>query len=93
MMKVGDRVAHKDGSIGYIEYIDNSTDVMCADVRWQTPNNEPSCLVSVCKQDDLISVSDNVVPMQKNTEWWDKSRAFCYAINSILLAEFSKKED
>jgi hypothetical protein len=83
-MKKGMRVIHKNGSIGYIEEIDNNPEYPIADVRWLTPNNTPSVCVGMCAQKDLTPVSDNVVPMQRNDEWWAEARAFCSAIENTL---------
>ena len=91
-MKIGDRVAHKDGSIGHVESIDNDPpEFMTADVRWLTPNNEPSCCVSLCKQDHLTVVPNHVVPMKRNAEWWEKSREFCSGINAAIISMLNEK--
>ena len=83
-MKKGMRVIHKNGSVGHIEVVDNNPDYPIIDVRWLTPNNEPSACVSICRPQDLSPVSDKVVPMQRSDEWWTEARAFCSAIEDAL---------
>ena len=82
---IGDRVCHKDGSVGYIEDVDDDPEFPCAYVRWLTPNNEPSVCVSLCMQESLIAVGDNVIPQPRNKEWWDRSREFCAMMEYALL--------
>lgn len=83
-MKIGMRVIHKDGSVGYIEAVDNDPDYPIVDVRWLTPNNKPSACVSMCQPKDLRPISDNVVPMQRNDAWWKEAKEFCSAIENAL---------
>ena len=83
-MKIGTRVIHKDGSIGSIEAIDNDPGYPTVDVRLLTPNNEPSACICTSQLKDLTPVSDNVVPMQRNKEWWKEAKAFCSAIENAL---------
>lgn len=78
------RVIYKDGSLGYVEAVDSNPEYPIIDVRWLTPNNEPSACVSMCRPKDLKPVSDNVVPMQRNDEWWREAREFCSAIENVL---------
>ena len=87
--EVGQRVANKDGEIGYVEADDlcdndplfsNSTYV-----RWLTPNNEPSCCCSTCFTSNLVAVPDTVVPMQRNAKWWAESKALCDQVESALI--------
>lgn len=85
-MKKGTRVIHKDGSVGYIETIDNNLDYPIIDVRWLTPNNELSACVSMCRPKDLRPVLDHVVPMQRNAAWWEEARKFCLAIENALYS-------
>lgn len=82
--KVGQRVAHTDGSIGIVEnkYMDN--DDLTTDVRWLTPNNELSCCVSLCWNKNLIPVLDSVIPMPRNKEWWEEAKQFHNAIEAII---------
>ena len=90
--KVGDRVIFR-GDIGHIESVEylNDESLPCVDVRWVTPNNEPSVLTStVFNIDELKKIPDNVLPMPKSKEWWAESKAFCEAIETILLNEFEK---
>ena len=83
-MKKGMRVIHKNGSIGYVEEVDNDPEYPIIDVRWLTPNNEPSVCVSMCRPKDLKPVSDNVVPMQRSAEWWKDAREFYTGIENAL---------
>ena len=83
-MKVGDRVCHLDGGVGYVEAVDNDPQWPNADVRWQTPDNVPSCVVSLCVQRSLTVVGENVLPQPRSREWKRKSREFCAFIKSIL---------
>lgn len=91
-MEIGMRVIHKDGSVGYIEAMDNDPKYPIIDVRWLTPNNEPSACVSMCLPCNLIPVLDSVVPMQRNAEWWKEAREFCSGIENALytIPELSK---
>lgn len=81
---VGDRVAHTDGSIGVVENEYGDNDDITTDVRWLTPNNEPSCCVSLCSNKDLTVVPDSVVPMQRNAEWWKEAREFQEMMEAAL---------
>lgn len=81
---VDQRVAHKDGSIGIVENEYGDNDELTTDVRWLTPNNEPSCCVSLCMTENLIAVPDSVVPMPRNEQWWEKARKFHEALESAL---------
>ena len=83
-MQKGMRVIHKDGSIGYVEAVDNNSGYPIVDVRWLTPNNNPSACVGMCRPQDLKPVPDNVVPMQRNDEWWKEAREFCAGIENAL---------
>ena len=83
-MKIGRRVIHRNGSVGYVEAVDNNPDFPTVDVRWLTPNNEPSVCVGICQLKDLKPVLDNVVPMQRSDEWWKEAREFCSAIEDAL---------
>ena len=83
MNKIGQRVIHVDGGVGHIEAIDGDY----IDVRWLTPNNEPSCSISICSRGDLAPCGDNVVPRPRSAEWHAESNAFCEAIRSALEAE------
>lgn len=89
--KVGERVAMRDGTIGHIESIDD--DGIFCDVRALTPNNEPSCCVSMCYTDSLTAVPDTVVPMPRSKEWWAESRAFCAAVEAALSTGNSERSD
>lgn len=83
-MKIGDRVCHADGGVGYVEAVDDCPQWPNADVRWQTPNNVPSCLVSLCRQSDMTVVGENVLPQPRSKEWKRKSREFCRFIEAVL---------
>jgi len=83
-MKIGARVVHADGGVGYVEAVDNDNGYATVDVRWLTPNNVPSCVVSTCSPGSIRVVSDSVVPMPRSAEWWEQSRAFCAAIEAAL---------
>lgn len=80
-MTIGDRVAHRDGNVGHIEAMDDEY----IDVRWLTPRNVPSCCVSICSHSDLTVVPKSVVPQPRSDEWWEQSRAFCAAIENVLI--------
>ena len=81
---VGQRVAHTDGSVGVVENEYGDNDEITTDVRWLTPNNEPSCCVSLCMNENLTRVPDSVVPMQRNAEWWEEAREFHSALEAAL---------
>ncbi|MFB5646023.1 MAG: hypothetical protein ACE5R3_05425 [Nitrosopumilaceae archaeon] len=87
---VGQRVAHKDGNIGIVENEYGDNDEITTDVRWLTPNNEPSVLTSLCLNEDLTLVGNNVVPMKKSREWWRKAREFQKALESIITESLKK---
>jgi hypothetical protein len=82
----GQRVAHADGCIGIVENEHGDNDEIATDVRWLTPNNEPSCCVSLCLNTNLTAVPDTVVPMQRNAEWWAEAREF-YAVLEAALSD------
>ena len=83
-MMVGNRVCHKDGSVGYIEEIDDDPRWPNATVRWQTPDNVPSCCSSLCDQASLTIVGDNVLPQPRSKAWKRKSREFCAFIEAVV---------
>lgn len=83
-MNIGDRVCHNDGGVGYVEAVDNGPRCPNADVRWQTPDNKPSCVVSLCAQSDLVVVGDNVLPQPRSKAWKRKSREFYEFITSVI---------
>lgn len=89
-LRVGQRVVHRTEGVGHIEAIDLG--FLCAvDVRWLTPNNEPSVLTSCCFDPrELTPCSDSVVPMPKSDEWWAEAKAFNEAIEAILTEEWSQ---
>lgn len=74
------RVAHINGDIGHVEAIDGEF----IDVRVLTPNNEPSCCITICHESQLTPVDDNVIPMPRSDEWWEESRRFCAAVECAL---------
>ena len=86
-LSIGDRVCHQDGGVGYVEALDDDPHWPNADVRWQTPNNVPSCVISLCSQTDLTIVSDNVLPQPRSKEWKRKSREFFELVRRALKAE------
>lgn len=79
-MDLGQRVVHVDGSVGHVEAVDGEF----IDVRWLTPLNVPSCVVSVCRLSDLTPCDDKVLPRPRSAEWWAESEAFCGAIRAAL---------
>ena len=86
-LEVGQRVLHRTEGVGIVE----AKDLIfppTVDVRWLTPNNEPSVLTS-CVMDarDLQPVPDNVVPMPRSEEWWREAREFCRAIEWALIVD------
>ena len=83
-MKVGDRVCHADGGVGIVETIDDDPRYPLADVRWQTPDNVPSCCVSMCAQKQLTIVGENVLPQPRSKVWKAESKSFCEFIASVL---------
>lgn len=82
--EVGQRVAHTDGSIGIVENEYKDNDEHSTDVRWLTPNNEPSCCVSLCSNANLTVVPDSVVPMKRNAEWWKEAREFHAMVEAAI---------
>ena len=83
----GDRVVHEiDGDIGHVESI---VDIESGyiDVRWLTPHNVPSCVVSCCPIAILARVGTNVVPRPRSREWWIEANEFNAMIQSILMNE------
>ena len=81
---VGDRVAHDDGSIGIVSNDDGINDNQFTDVRWQTPDNVPSCCTSLCMNKSLVKVGENVVPMKRNAEFKRQSDEFMNVILNAL---------
>lgn len=88
-MKVGDRVYHARG-VGIIEAVDNDERWPNADVRWLTPDNEPSCLSSLCAQADLQVVGDNVLPQPRSKAWKRESKAFCDACLQAVIGKLGE---
>jgi len=88
MFEHGQRVANKDGEVGYVEADDLcDNDPLFSDstyVRWLTPNNKPSCCCSTCHTKDLIAVPDTVIPMQRNADWWAEAKALHAQISDVL---------
>jgi hypothetical protein len=82
--EIGQRVAHTDGGIGIVENEYGDNDEHSTDVRWLTPNNEPSCCVSLCANSCLTVVPNSVVPMQRNAEWWAEAREFQAVMEAVL---------
>ena len=82
-MKIGDRVITSEGEIGIVTGIDGDF----TDIRYVTPNNEPSCVTGTVWTCNLRIVGENVLPLKKNKEWWDKANSFhnaiCSAINEV----------
>ena len=95
MFDIGQRVVNEHGEVGHIESDDLcDNDPLfedCSYVRWLTPNNEPSCVCSTCDTGNLRPVPDSVVPMQRNAEWWEESRAFCSAVEGAMAAAEESK--
>jgi len=86
-LEVGQRVIHPTEGIGIVEEKDLIFPAS-VDIRWLTPNNEPSVLTSCVMEPQLLKpVSDSVVPMPKSKAWWEESRAFCARIENILIEE------
>ena len=83
MFNTGDRVAHDDGSIGIVSNDCGTNDHQFTDVRWQTPDNVPSCSTSLCLNKSLVKVGENVVPMKRNAEFKRESDEF---MNVLLNA-------
>ena len=76
-MKIGDRVIHlEDGLIGIVE----SVNVEWCDVRWQTPNDKPSCLTSSTFISSLEIVPSYVRPMPISKEKQEEADRFYEAI-------------
>ena len=82
---VGDRVITCRGELGHVE---NIIDDMFADVRYLTPNNKPSCCVGLVWLRELTHIGENVVPIQKNKEWWEEANRF-YGIVKDAIEDFS----
>lgn len=83
--EIGQRVVHSDGSVGHVENEYGDNDEITTDVRWLTPNNEPSCCVSLCLNENLKPVSESVVPMPRSEKWWEEARAFHAVLEAALL--------
>ena len=82
--ELGQRVAHDYEGVGHVESIETRYPPTI-DVRWLTPNNEPSALVScVMDIERLVPVADNVIPYPKSQEWWNEAREFCAAIQGAI---------
>ena len=84
-MDIGDRVVHKNGSVGHVEKIEDYDGFISVDVRWLTPKNVPSACVGMCCPNDLQIVSESVIPMPRSEEWWQEARDFCSFVESVLL--------
>jgi len=86
-LEVGQRVVHPTEGVGIVEEKDLIFPVS-VDVRWLTPNNEPSILTSCVIEPQLLKpVSDLVIPMPKSKAWWKESQDFCAVIENILIEE------
>ena len=83
-MKIGDRVCHTDGGVGVLEAVDDDDQWPNADVRWLTPDNKPSCCVSLCAQKSLILVGENVLPQPRSKAWKAESKEFCDAVARVI---------
>lgn len=79
---IGDRVVTPCGEVGYLEEID--PDDGFVGVRLQTPNDEPSCMVTGGYTLDDLSDGANVVPMPKSAAWWAEAEAFNAALRYAL---------
>ena len=90
-MKVGDRVCHVDGGVGVIEKIDDNEQWPNADVRWLTPDNKPSCCLSLCAQKSLIIVEKNVLPQPRSKAWKAKSKEF-YDFIAWIISDVPERE-
>lgn len=76
-MQVGDRVVCPCGTVGHIEAIEDG----CADVRALTPNNEPSCCITVCDM-SLLKDGTNVMPQPRSKAWWREANEFIGLVNA-----------
>jgi len=90
-MKVGDRVCSARG-VGYVEAVDNDPNWPSADVRWLTPRNVPSCCVSLCSQQDLTIVGENLLPQPRSKEWHRKSREFYLYVRDAIDAAMKEQK-
>jgi hypothetical protein len=81
-MRIRQRVYVANEGVGYVESID--ADGEFCDVRWLTPNNEPSCVVSGLSISRCVPVGDNVLPQPRSKEWWREAREFCSMVESAL---------
>lgn len=80
----GDRVCKPDdGLVGHVERISGHF----AEVRWLTPDNEPSCCVSFLSQEYVTKVPKSVLPQPRNKSWKEESRRFCEFIESVIKEE------
>lgn len=89
-MNIGDRVVHLiDGSVGHVEDIDQHGFV---DVRWLTPNNEPSACIGTTRLENLECCSNHVIPMPRSKEWWREAREFCALVQHAVEASEAEGE-
>lgn len=81
MFQVGDRVVTAQGELGHIKAID--ADLTYCDVRLVTPNDEPSCYVTMTTFHDLNDGA-NVLPQPRSKAWWQEAREFQRTVEWIL---------
>jgi hypothetical protein len=82
--EVGQRVAHIREGVGIVENEFGDNDENTTDVRWLTPHNTPSCVVSMCSTKDLVAVPDLVVPMPRSKEWYAEAKAFYNTVATAI---------
>lgn len=87
--EVGQRVYHKEGGVGIVENEFGDNDNLTTDVRWLTPNNEPSVLTSLCLTENLTPVSDSVVPMPRSKQWWKEAQEFWLVLEDTIVSELN----
>jgi hypothetical protein len=84
MFKIGERVISDEG-IGIVEEIDGDEKAM--GVRWLTPNNVPSIVMSWVDPNNFTHCAENIVPIKRSAEWQKQSDAFYDQIRECLYQE------
>lgn len=91
--EIGDYVMDRAGWTGYVEDVDYGEGRTFVDVRLQTPDNEPSVLVSCYDSNDLMKVPDTVLPPAKDEKWKAEAESFYRAITEGLSELLGGNDD
>lgn len=85
---VGDRVHVEGDGLGHVQTVESWHDGKMGwryEVRWLTPDNEPSCLCTFgIAEARLRKVGDNVLPQPRSAAWKAESHALYEQITAAL---------